>query len=53
MKYMVRTIHKIGVGGYENGLNKILAEMSTQGWKVQQITGDGAQGMVVLFFREK
>lgn len=53
MEYTVRTVQKIGVSGYENALNKIIAEMTAQDWNVQQLIGDGAQGFAILFAREK
>lgn len=35
MQYEVKTIKKIGVGGYENEMNSVIKSMTVDGWNVQ------------------
>lgn len=53
MQYEVKTIKKIGVGGYENEMNSVIKSMSADDWKVRQILGSPDQGFVILFEKEK
>lgn len=53
MQYEVKTIKKIGVGGYESEMNNVINPMAGDGWKVQQILGSPDQGFVILFVKEK
>lgn len=53
MQYEVKTIKKVGVGGYENEMNSVIKSMSGDDWKVQQILGSLDQGFIVLFVKEK
>lgn len=52
MQYEVKTVKKVGVGNYENDLNKEIKSMAADGWKVQQILGSPDQGFVILFAKE-
>lgn len=53
MQYEVKTIKKIGVGGYENEMNSVIKSMTDEGWKIQQVLGSPDQGFVILFAKEK
>ena len=53
MQYEVKTIKKVGVGGYENEMNSIIKSMTADDWTVQQILGSPDQGFVILFAKEK
>lgn len=53
MQYEVKTIKKVGVGGYENELNSVIKSMAIDDWTVQQILGSPDQGFVILFAKEK
>lgn len=53
MQYEVKTIKKVGVGGYENEMNSVIKSKTIDDWKVQQILGSPAQGFVILFAKEK
>lgn len=53
MQYEVKTIKKVGIGGYENEMNSVIKSMTVDGWKVQQILGSPDQGFVILFAKEK
>lgn len=53
MQYEVKTIKKVGVGGYENEMNNVIKSMTVDEWKVQQILGSPDQGFVILFAKEK
>lgn len=52
MQYEVKTIKKIGVGGYENEINSVIKSMTVDGWMVQQVLGSPDQGILILFAKE-
>lgn len=53
MQYEVKTVKKVGVGGYENEMNSVIKSMTVDDWRVQQILGSPDQGFVILFAKEK
>lgn len=52
MEYIVKTVQKIGVKGYEDALNNVIKDMTGKGWKIQQMLGSPDQGFVILFVKE-
>ncbi len=52
MQYEVKTVKKVGVGGYEDEINKIIKSMASDGWTVQQLLGSPDQGVIILFVKE-
>lgn len=53
MQYKVKTIKKVGVGGYESEMNNVINSMTADGWIIQQVLGSPDQGFVILFAKEK
>ena len=53
MQYQVKTLKKVGVGAYEDEMNKAISSMVSDGWSVQQLLGSPDQGIIILFAKEK